>query len=118
MCKYCEKLEYNGNFYLNTGEQRLCYEDDDWHCCVDVHISFCPFCGRSLDPKKSKDLYFVGCYPDSSVCDMEMLEDETEAKRAAELDLSAGESNYLFTYRLIRKQRVFLPEGYIFEDIE
>lgn len=58
MCKYCENLlEYNGNFCLNTSEQKLYYEDDDWPCVGSVEISFCPFCGRSLNVEKSKDLY-------------------------------------------------------------
>lgn len=117
MCKYCgEEWDMNEPFYLEPDSQKLCYLDEN-ECVTKTKISFCPWCGRSLNIK-SKDIYCVSHYEDISINNMEILEDETEAKDTAVCGLRAGESNYLYTYRLIKKQRVFLPDGCIFEDIE
>ena len=118
MCKYCDgwPIGTNDRFYLDVGDHKLCYDDE--HDCTDaVDISFCPWCGRPLNTK-GKDLYLVSDCQDASIYDMSWIDTEEEAKRIATKGLESNESRYLYRYRLVQTQRVFLPSECIFEDVE
>lgn len=117
MCKYCDgwTIVTNDDFYIDLNDQSLCYEDG-YDCTVGVNISFCPWCGRPLSTE-GKDLYLVSDCQNASIYDMSWIDTEEKAKKIATRDLESGESRYLYTYRLIRTQRVFLPSECIFEDV-
>lgn len=119
MCKYCEGWTpdtING-FYLDLNDQKLRY-DDDYDCAEEVNISFCPWCGRPLSTDKTKDIYFISDCQNASVYDMDWSDTEEEAKRMVTRRLEPDMPRYLYTYRLVRTQRVFLPSECIFEDVE
>lgn len=118
MCEYCggRTVIINDDFYIDPNNQKLCYEDS-YDCVVELDISFCPWCGRPLSTE-GKDLYLVANCQDANVDDMEWTDTKEEAERIATRGLEPDESRYLYTYRLVRTQRVFLPSECIFEDIE
>ena len=119
MCKYCDgwTIGTNDRFYLDVGNHKLCYDDE--HDCTDaVDISFCPWCGRPLNTDETKDIYLVAYCQNATIYDMEWMDTKEEAKRIATRALEPDESRYLYTYRLVQTQKVFLPSGCIFEDVE
>ena len=119
MCKYCNdswRIATNKDFYVDPGNQKL-YCEDEYDRTTEVNISFCPWCGRPLSTE-GKNLYLVSDCQDASIYDMSWIDTEEEAKRIATKGLESNESRYLYTYRLVRTQKVFLPSECIFEDVE
>lgn len=120
MCKYCNdswpRVSNNG-FYLNADDKELWY-DNDFDCAVEVNISFCPWCGRPLNTDETKEIYLVAYCQNATIYDIEWMDTKEEAKRIATRELEPDESRYLYTYRLVQTQKVFLPSECIFEDVE
>ena len=121
MCKYCDNswpAVPNNDFYLNINDQELWYDNGHDYCEVAVNISFCPWCGRPLKADETSDIYLVSDCPGADIYDMDWKGTKEDAKKIATRNLEPNESRYIYTYRLVRTQRVFLPSGCIFEDVE